>query len=124
MQSACLVILLHIYCQGPVQGSDRPRRPPKIWQWLANLQDPLEKALEEENTNTTRKDVIEGSTELGNTEDSAYYDKEEFLPVLETISEVGFNLTGVFISPESILNPVKWAVLLYNKMPPQVGNSL
>ena len=124
MQSACLVILLHIYCQGPVQGSNRPRRPPKIWQWLENLEDPLVKALEEANTNNTRIDVTEGFTKLGDTEKIAYYDQEEFLAVLETISEVGFNLTGMFISPESILNPVKWAVLLYNKMPPQVGNSL
>ena len=124
MQSACLVILLHIYCQGPVQGSDRPRRPPKIWQWLANLEDPFEKAPKEASNNTTGKYVNKGSNKLGDTEDSASYDQEEFLPVLETISEVGFNLTGVYISPESILNPVKWAILLYNKMPPQVGNSL
>ena len=124
MQSVRLVILMHIYFQGAVHGSGRPRKPPKIWQWLANLEDPLEKALEEANTNATRKDVNDGSNKLGDTEDSAYYDQEEFLPVLETISEVGFNLTGVFISPESILNPVKWVVLLYNKLPPQVGNSL
>ena len=36
---------------------------------------------------------------------------------LEDIADLGFRLTGVYISPDSILNPVKWAALFYDLLP-------
>ena len=36
---------------------------------------------------------------------------------LEDVADLGFRLTGVYISPDSILNPVKWAALFYDLLP-------
>ena len=36
---------------------------------------------------------------------------------LEDVADLGFRLTGVYISPDSILNPIKWAALFYDLLP-------
>ena len=35
-------------------------------------------------------------------------------PPLGNISTLGYQLTGIYLAPESILNPAKWASLFYN----------
>ena len=71
----------------------RPQRPPLIWTWLSDA------------LGADKDGAIE---RVGETENATY---------VEELAEAGFNMTGVYISPDSVLNPLKWAQLLHRVLP-------
>jgi hypothetical protein len=74
----------------------RPDRPPLIWKWLSNAFGAEEDVIE-------RVDIVEDTVT-----NSTY---------MEELADAGFNMTGVYLSPDSVLNPMKWADLLQGVLP-------
>ena len=96
MRSLALLILLlnhlALVCPNPLQGG-RPNRPPLIWTWLSD-------ALGADNDKVIKR-----------------VDEPENVTYVEELAEAGFNMTGVYVSPDSVLNPLKWAQLLQKILP-------
>ena len=96
MRSWALPILLlnhlSLVCPIPRHGG-RPNRPPLIWTWLTD-------ALGADNDKVIKR-----------------VDEPENPTYVEELAEAGFNMTGVYVSPDSVLNPLKWAQLLQKFLP-------
>ena len=85
---------------------DRPQRPPLIWKWLSgDLTDDKEPMVADDRIDTGENSQ---ETSVKNTTKQAS---------LEELADLGFRLTGVYISPESILNPVRWVTLFRDLLP-------
>jgi len=85
----------------------RPDRPPLIWKWLSGAIGDAEDSLDTE--------VTLGDTETVVTRDS---NKK-----LEKLAELGYQATGVYVSPDSVLNPTKWIKLVYDLLPYSKGST-
>ena len=85
-----LLLQLSLVSPAPLQAV-RPDRPPLIWKWLSDV--------------------------FGADKDVERMDKAENATYVEELAEAGFNMTGVYISPDSPLNPLKWLQLLHRVIP-------
>ena len=85
---------------------DRPQRPPLIWKWLSgdvtDNKDPM---------------VADDRIDTGDNSKDTSVEETSNQASLEELADLGFRLTGVYISPESILNPVRWVTLFRDLLP-------
>ena len=85
---------------------DRPQRPPLIWKWLSgdvtDNKDPM---------------VADDRIDTGDNSKDTSVEETTNQASLEELADLGFRLTGVYISPESILNPVRWVTLFRDLLP-------